>query len=68
MLDLHCCGLSLVAVHGLLIAVASLVVVHRLIVPWHVFHVLPRPEVEPVSPPLQDGFLTTGPPGKSHAY
>ena len=30
MLDLHCCGLSLVVVHGLLVAVASLDVVHRL--------------------------------------
>ena len=26
---------------------------------------LPQPRLEPVSPALQDGFLTTGPPGKS---
>ena len=25
----------------------------------------PRPGIEPASPALQDGFLTTGPPGKS---
>ena len=29
---------------------------------------LPRPEIEPVSPALQGGFLTTGPPGKPHHY
>ena len=26
---------------------------------------VPSPEVEPVSPALEGGFLTTGPPGKS---
>ena len=33
-----------------------------LVAPRHVD--LPRPEVEPVSPALADGFLSTGPPGK----
>ena len=27
---------------------------------------LPRPSIKPVSPALADGFLTAGPPGKSH--
>ena len=27
---------------------------------------VPRPGIEPVSPALEGGFLTTGPPGKSH--
>ena len=27
---------------------------------------LPRPEIEPVSPALAGGFLTTAPPGKFH--
>ena len=29
---------------------------------------LPRPELEPMSPALAGGFLTTEPPGKSHFY
>ena len=29
---------------------------------------LPRPGIEPVSPALAGGFLTTVPPGKSHFY
>ena len=29
---------------------------------------LPRPVLEPVSPALADGFLTTAPPGKSLAF
>ena len=28
---------------------------------------LPGPGIEPVSPALQGGFLTTGPPGKPHS-
>ena len=28
---------------------------------------LPGPEIEPMSPALAGGFLTTGPPGKSKA-
>ena len=106
LLGLHCCarafsscgerGLLFVAVHGLLIAVASLVVEHGLqgtrasvVVArglsscgsqalelrlsscdaqaqllrgmWD----LPRPGLEPVSPALAGGFLTTVPPGNS---
>ena len=56
-----CCGkqASLVAEHGLW-ALGHL---------WHMGLVaqgmwdLPRPGVEPISPALQGGFLTTGPPG-----
>ena len=29
---------------------------------------LPRPGIEPVSSALQDGFLTTGPPGKPSRF
>ena len=29
---------------------------------------IPQPGMEPPSPALQGGFLTTGPPGKSHLY
>ena len=32
--------------------------------PWGMWN-LPRPGIEPVSPPLAGGFLITGPPGKS---
>ena len=35
-----------------------------LVAPRHVD--LPRPGLEPVSPALAGGFLTTVPPGKSH--
>ena len=28
--------------------------------------VVPRPEIEPASPALENGFLSTGPPGKAH--
>ena len=76
-------GLLFVAVHGLLIAVASLVVARGLsscgsralecrlsscgardqllCSMWD----LPGPGLEPVSPALAGGFLTTAPPGKS---
>ena len=40
---------------------ASPVAVHGLSCLWD----LPRPGIEPVSPALAGGFLTTGPPGKS---
>ena len=60
-------AVSTVAARGLLIAVASLVVEHGL---WSAGSVvvvhghLPRPGLEPVSPALAGGFLTTAPPGK----
>ena len=81
----HCCssglslvaeswGCSLVAVRGLLVAVASLaverdsgvpgsvVVAHGLSCPtWN----LPGPGIKPVSPALAGGVLTTRPLGKS---
>ena len=74
MLGLCCClGFSLVAVRGLLIAVASLVVGHRLEACscslWaQLLHGMwnpPRPGVEPMSPALAGGFLSTASPGKS---
>ena len=61
---------SLVAVHGLLLAVASLVEhglshcgswIQLLCSLWD----LPRPEMESVSSALADSCLNTGPPGKS---
>ena len=67
--------LLFVAVHRLLIAVASLVAEHRLQTrrlsncgsraqPLRGMWDLPRPGLEPVSPALAGGFSTTAPPGK----
>ena len=69
--------LSLVVVHGLLIAVASpvsehwlysggSVVAHGLSCPQGMSD-LPRPGIKLVFPALAGGFLTTGPTGKSWA-
>ena len=45
---------------------ALVVVVRRdLVASWHVGILVTQPEIESVSPTLQGGFLTTGPPGKS---
>ena len=56
-----------------LIAVASLVAVHRLsscvalaYLPCSMWD-LPRPGIKPMPPALAGGFFTTGPPGKSEA-
>ena len=46
----------------------SVVVAHGLSCPVACGILVPRPGIEPVSPALQDGFLTTGPPGKSLNY
>ena len=43
---------------------ASVVVVYRLCFTNGMWN-LPRPEIEPVSPTLAEGFLTTGPPERS---
>ena len=88
-LGLHCCmwvfsscgewGLLFVAAHGLLIAVASLVVVvdsrctgfsscgTR---PWFLRGMwnLPGPGLKPMFPALAGGFLTTVPPGKPYCF
>ena len=48
----QCAGFSLVVVHGLSCPVACGIPV-------------PRPGIEPTSPALEGGLLTTGPPGKS---
>ena len=55
-------GLLFVAVHVLLIVVASLVVAHGLScsAAWGIF----PDQLEPMSPALAGGFLTTAPPGK----
>ena len=84
-LGLHCCtgcslaiaswGYSLVAVQGLLTAVAFLVAEHGPRAPglsscgtWayllHGTWNLPRPGIKPVSPPLTGRFLAIAPPGK----
>ena len=39
---------------------------HRLSCPTACGILVPRPGIEPASPPLEGGFFTTGPPGKSH--
>ena len=64
---------SFVAVCGLLSScglqaperVGSVVVVRGLSCPMACGILVPRPGIKPVSPALQEGFLTTGPPGKS---
>ena len=71
-------GPLFIAVRGPLTTVASLVAEHRLQTHrlsncgsraqllrgmWD----LPRPELEPVSPALAGGFLTTAPPGKPYS-
>ena len=43
----------------------SLVLARRLSCPTACGILVPRPGIEPVSPALEDRFLTTGPPGKS---
>ena len=43
----------------------SLVAVHRLSCPGACGILVPPPEIEPMSPALEGGFLTTGPPGKA---
>ena len=79
-LGLRCCawafsscgeqGLLFVAVRGLLTVVASLVAEYRLsscgarAQLLHGMWDLPGPGLEPMSPALAGGFLTTAPPGK----
>ena len=55
-------GYSLVVVCTFLTVGASPVAVHGLSCLWD----LPRPGIEPVSPALAGGFLSTVPPGKSN--
>jgi len=43
----------------------SAVAAHRLSCPIAHVIVVPRPNIEPASPALEDRFSTTGPPGKS---
>ena len=45
--------------------VGSVVVVHGLSCPTACWILVPWPGIEPVSPELAGGFLTTAPPGKS---
>ena len=44
---------------------ASAVLVHGLRCPEVCVVLVPGPGIEPMSPALEGGFLTTGPPGKS---
>ena len=46
----------------------SVVAVRRLSCPAGCGILVPRPGMEPASPVLEGGFLTTGPPGKSHDF
>ena len=62
-------GYSLVVVCKLLIAVVSVVAEHGLQACWFSCPVacgilVPGPGIEPMSPGLAGGLLTTGPPGK----
>ena len=56
---LFCCGAQLQSVQ------AQQLQREGLVAPWHVGSYILRPEIKPASPALEDGFLTTGPPGKS---
>ena len=60
-----CTGFYLVVVQGLENA-GSVAVVCGLSCPWAYGSLVPQPGIQPMSPALEDGFLTTGPPGKSH--
>ena len=48
--------------------VGSVVVACRLSCPVACGTLVPQPGIEPTSPALEGGFLTTGPPGKSLIY
>ena len=62
------CGThTLVVVHRLKSTWASVVVVKRLSFSMACGTFIPQQEIEPTSPTLPGGFLTTGPPGKSPA-
>ena len=61
------CGLSSCGVCALERA-GSVVVVHGLSCPAACGILVPQPGIEPTSPALEDGFLTTGPPGRSHVW
>ena len=50
----------------LLRCASSVVVAHTLSCPATCGILVPRPGVEPASPALEGGFLTTGPPGRTH--
>ena len=62
-----CCGAqaSLVAVSGLQNTQAQESRHAGLVALWHVGILAPRPGIEPMSPVLEGGFLTTRQPGKS---
>ena len=56
-----CCGMQDLSLWH----TGSLVVAHGLSCPEACGILVPRPGIEPASPALEGGFLTTGPPGKS---
>ena len=47
---------------------AALDVAHNLNCPKAFGILVPQPRIKPTSPALEDRFLTTGPPGKSHIF
>ena len=59
----HCGGFSCCGAQALGHVGSVVVGCTGLVALWHVK--FPRPGVEPMSPALAGGFLTTGPPGKS---
>ena len=61
------CGLSSCGMWALECA-GSVVAACRLSCPVACGILVPRPGIKPMSPALEGGFLTTGPPGKSHTY
>ena len=60
-----CTGFSLVVVQGLEHA-GSVVVACGLSCLWAYGNLVPQTGIQLMSPTLEDGFLTAGPPGKSH--
>ena len=62
---LQCMGFSLVAVHRPARAPGSVVAACSLSCPVECGNLVPLRGIQPVSPALEGGFLTAGPPGKS---
>ena len=61
-------GFSRVAVHGLRSVRAQWLAAHGLSCSAACVILVPHPGIEPVSPALQGGLSTTGPPGKSPCF
>ena len=61
-LGFSCCGAQALECRD------SVVAAHRLDCPLACGILVPQPGIKPVSPALEGGFLTTGPPGKSPQF